>query len=84
MKIIVIGYGRVGSQFIRKVDTAAHQVVVVDPVDRDEDEAQQVCEEPALLVHDVGEVVPRRRVQLEDGSRVTSGATEVVFHREPR
>lgn len=30
MKIIVIGYGRVGSQFIRKVDTAAHQVVVVD------------------------------------------------------
>ena len=30
MKIIVIGYGRVGSQFIRKVDTKAHQVVVVD------------------------------------------------------
>src|SRR5690242_12911073 len=30
MKIIVIGYGRVGSQFIRKVDTGAHQVVVVD------------------------------------------------------
>src|SRR5690348_3116216 len=30
MKIIVIGYGRVGSQFIRKVDTTAHQVVVVD------------------------------------------------------
>jgi trk/ktr system potassium uptake protein len=30
MKIIVIGYGRVGSQFIRKVDAAAHQVVVVD------------------------------------------------------
>ena len=30
MKIIVIGYGRVGSQFIRKLDTAAHQVVVVD------------------------------------------------------
>ncbi|HET7100529.1 MAG TPA: NAD-binding protein [Terriglobia bacterium] len=30
MKIILIGYGRVGSQFIRKVDTAAHQVVVVD------------------------------------------------------
>ncbi|HET9176855.1 MAG TPA: NAD-binding protein [Terriglobia bacterium] len=30
MKIIVIGYGRVGSQFIRKVDTAAHQVVIVD------------------------------------------------------
>jgi trk/ktr system potassium uptake protein len=30
MKIIVIGYGRVGSQFIRKIDTGAHQVVVVD------------------------------------------------------
>jgi trk/ktr system potassium uptake protein len=30
MKIIVIGYGRVGSQFIRKIDTAAHQVVVLD------------------------------------------------------
>jgi len=30
MKIIVIGYGRVGSQFIRKIDTSAHQVVVVD------------------------------------------------------
>lgn len=30
MKIIVIGYGRVGSQFIRKVDIGAHQVVVVD------------------------------------------------------
>jgi trk system potassium uptake protein TrkA len=30
MKIIVIGYGRVGSQFIRKVDTGVHQVVVVD------------------------------------------------------
>ena len=30
MKIIVIGYGRVGSQFIRKIDTEAHQVVVVD------------------------------------------------------
>lgn len=30
MKIIVIGYGRVGSQFIRKIDKEAHQVVVVD------------------------------------------------------
>ena len=30
MKIIVIGYGRVGSQFVRRVDTAAHQVVVID------------------------------------------------------
>ncbi len=30
MKIIVIGYGRVGSQFIRKIDTGAHQVAVVD------------------------------------------------------
>jgi len=30
MKIIVIGYGRVGSQVIRKIDTGAHQVVVVD------------------------------------------------------
>ncbi|TAM82541.1 MAG: hypothetical protein EPN47_07710 [Acidobacteria bacterium] len=30
MKIIVIGYGRVGSQFIKKVDTTANQVVVVD------------------------------------------------------
>jgi trk/ktr system potassium uptake protein len=30
MKILVIGYGRVGSQFIKKVATEAHQVVVVD------------------------------------------------------
>jgi trk system potassium uptake protein TrkA len=30
MKIIVIGYGRVGSQFIKKVDKQAHQVVVID------------------------------------------------------
>jgi trk system potassium uptake protein TrkA len=30
MKMIVIGYGRMGSQFVRKVDTAAHQVVVID------------------------------------------------------
>jgi len=30
MKIIVIGYGRVGSQFVKKVDTRLHQVVVVD------------------------------------------------------
>lgn len=30
MKIIVIGYGRVGSQFVRKIDTQAHQLVVID------------------------------------------------------
>lgn len=30
MKIIVIGYGRVGSQFIRKVNKEAHQVVVIE------------------------------------------------------
>ena len=30
MKIIVIGYGRVGSEFVRKVDTQAHEVIVVD------------------------------------------------------
>jgi trk system potassium uptake protein TrkA len=30
MKIIVIGYGRVGSQFVKKIDTQAHEVVVVD------------------------------------------------------
>jgi trk/ktr system potassium uptake protein len=30
MKIIVVGYGRVGSQFVRKVDNRAHQMVVVD------------------------------------------------------
>jgi trk system potassium uptake protein TrkA len=30
MKIIVIGYGRVGSQFVSKVDRQAHQVVVID------------------------------------------------------
>jgi trk system potassium uptake protein TrkA len=30
MKIIVIGYGRVGSQFVRRLDLAAHQVVVID------------------------------------------------------
>ncbi|MEJ2008802.1 MAG: NAD-binding protein [Acidobacteriota bacterium] len=30
MKIIVIGYGRVGSQFISKIDKEAHQVVVID------------------------------------------------------
>ncbi len=46
-----------------------HQVVVVHPVDRDEDEAQQVDEELALLVQDVGELVPRRRPQLEDEDR---------------
>ena len=43
-----------------------HQVVVVDPVDRDEDEAEQVGEQAALLVQDVGQVAPRRRPQLED------------------
>ena len=30
MKIIVIGYGRVGSQFVKKIDTQAHEVVVID------------------------------------------------------
>jgi Trk K+ transport system NAD-binding subunit len=30
MKIIVIGYGRVGSQFLSKIDTQAHDVVIVD------------------------------------------------------
>jgi trk system potassium uptake protein TrkA len=30
MKIIVIGYGRVGSQFVRKLDPQAHEVVVID------------------------------------------------------
>ena len=30
MKIIVIGYGRVGSQLVRKLDTQSHQVVVID------------------------------------------------------
>ncbi len=30
MKIIVIGYGRVGSQFVKKIDTEAHDVVIID------------------------------------------------------
>ena len=30
MKIIVIGYGRVGSQFVKKIDTKAHDVVIID------------------------------------------------------
>lgn len=30
MRIIVIGYGRVGSQFVKKIDTPAHEVVVID------------------------------------------------------
>jgi Trk K+ transport system NAD-binding subunit len=30
MKIFVIGYGRVGSQFIRKIDKTTHEVVAVD------------------------------------------------------
>lgn len=30
MKIIVIGYGRVGSQFVRKLDTQSNDVVVID------------------------------------------------------
>ncbi len=30
MKIIVIGYGRVGSQFLRKLDTQSNEVVVID------------------------------------------------------
>jgi len=30
MRIIVVGYGRVGSQVVKKIDTQAHEVVVVD------------------------------------------------------
>jgi trk system potassium uptake protein TrkA len=30
MKIIVIGYGRLGSQFVKKIDVQAHEVVVID------------------------------------------------------
>lgn len=30
MKIIVIGYGRVGSQLVRKLDTQANEVVIID------------------------------------------------------
>ena len=30
MKIIVIGYGRVGSQFVKRIDTKIHDVVVID------------------------------------------------------
>ena len=30
MKIIVIGYGRVGSQFVKRIDTQTHDVVVID------------------------------------------------------
>ena len=30
MKIIVIGYGRLGSQFVKKFDIQAHEVVVID------------------------------------------------------
>lgn len=30
MKIIVIGYGRVGSQFVKRIDTQIHDVVVID------------------------------------------------------
>ncbi len=30
MKVIVIGYGRMGSQVVKKVDTQAHEVVVID------------------------------------------------------
>lgn len=30
MRIIVIGYGRVGSQFVKKIDTQAHEVVIID------------------------------------------------------
>jgi len=30
MKIIVVGYGRVGSQFVKRVDTDAHEVTVID------------------------------------------------------
>jgi trk system potassium uptake protein TrkA len=30
MKIIVIGYGRAGSQFVKKIDTQAHEVIIID------------------------------------------------------
>ncbi len=30
MKIIVIGYGRVGSQFVRRIDPKVHELVVID------------------------------------------------------
>ncbi len=30
MKVIVIGYGRVGSQLVKKIDTQAHDLVVID------------------------------------------------------
>lgn len=30
MKIIVIGYGRLGSQFVKKVNTGNHEIVVID------------------------------------------------------
>jgi trk system potassium uptake protein TrkA len=30
MKIIVIGFGRLGSQLVRKIDTKAHEVIVID------------------------------------------------------
>jgi trk system potassium uptake protein TrkA len=30
MKIIVIGYGRLGSQLVRKIDAKAHEVIVID------------------------------------------------------
>ena len=30
MKIIVVGYGRLGSQFVKKIDVQAHDVVVID------------------------------------------------------
>lgn len=30
MKIIIIGFGRLGSQLVRKIDTKAHEVIVID------------------------------------------------------
>ena len=45
------------------------QVVVVHPVDRDEDEAEDVGEELPLLVEDVAEVIAVRRLQFEHEDR---------------
>jgi hypothetical protein len=50
-----------------------HQVVVVVPVDPDHHEAQQVGEQLALLVQDVGEMIPVRRPQLEHEDRDEDG-----------
>src|SRR4051812_49620060 len=42
-----------------------HQVMVVDPVDRHEDEAEEIGEKAALLVPEVAEMIARRRLQLQ-------------------